>query len=77
MRRLCAMSITALLGAFLSSGCGDKPEAPAPEIETSQVVIDMGAVTSSIVIEKSTDVDNHIVIHGAQCSDNLRDGVNG
>ena len=55
MTRLCALSISLLLGTILSSGCGSETEAPAPETETSEVVVDTGSVTSSITIEKSTD----------------------
>jgi hypothetical protein len=55
MTRLHASSISLLLGTILMGGCDDTTEAPAPEIETSEVVVDMGAVTSRIVVEKSTD----------------------
>ena len=64
MKRLHTLSIALFLGAILSSGCGDKTQAPAteapvaleaPETETSAVVVDMGSGTSAIVVEKSTD----------------------
>ena len=65
MIRLNTISVALVLGAVLSFGCSDPAETPAtdspaaevavdPDVETSSVVVDMGAVKAAVVVEKST-----------------------
>ena len=57
-RQLFSASLAIILGASLLSACSDKAESPAaeaaPEIETSTVTVEDGAVTSTMTVEKST-----------------------
>lgn len=55
-------SVSFILGAVLLFGCSDAAETPAadspsaevaPDIESSAVVVDMGAVKAAVVVEKS------------------------
>ena len=65
MIRLNTISVALVLGAVLSFGCSDPAETPAtdspaaevvvdPDVETSSVAVDMGAVKAAVVVEKST-----------------------
>ena len=63
MVRSIASSVSFILGAALFFGCSDAAEMPATDspsaevasdIESSAVVVDMGAVKAAVVVEKST-----------------------
>jgi hypothetical protein len=54
MTRLYTRSAILLFAAVLASGCGDKAETPAaPEVETNAVVVETGAISTAVVVEKS------------------------